>query len=387
MPLHRLLTITILAGILLASCKKEEVPIAELRGVQIGGTESRILESRENISEAMAFLHQHNFNVVFPVVWSRKGPIYPSKAADSLFGIHSGTLFHGRDPLAEIIEEAHSRGIAVITKFEFDSYSLLRLDGETLLKEHSEWVECDSAGSVISRDGVVWINPLLPAVQKAVLLLIEEVVRTYDVDGIQGGTRLLSLPVEGGYSSYSRQLYRNEHEGQDPPGDCRDPDWVRWRSVQINIFAERFAQEVRNAKPDIILSWEVGIYPRSLEESLQDWPAWIRSESVDLVVPQLLPISLDEYKRSLDSQSGDSIDVSTGHMLILPGFPVKVGTSVMADDTLLAMIACNRSAGHKGEVLLSYEDLRVKSDALAKALTRKFYGQPAKLPFAGVSRL
>ena len=58
----------------------------ELRGVWLTNVDSDVLDSRENIEEAMAFLAEHNFNVVFPVVWNDAATMYPSTVMDTLVG-------------------------------------------------------------------------------------------------------------------------------------------------------------------------------------------------------------------------------------------------------------------------------------------------------------
>ena len=39
---------------------------------------------------------------------------------------------------------------------------------------------------------------------------ILEVVKNYDIDGIQGDDRLPAMPAEGGYDAYTRNAYQKE---------------------------------------------------------------------------------------------------------------------------------------------------------------------------------
>jgi uncharacterized lipoprotein YddW (UPF0748 family) len=379
----RLLLLPILAGLALLSCKKEEVTLQELRGIQIAQSDSSIFTGRERVANAMEFLHEYKFNAVFPVVWSDGGRLYSSRLADSLAGAPSNPLLlQDRDPLRETIQEAHQMGIAVIPKLDI-ALQGFSLDARgTLATAHPDWLDRESPERHPSRSKGERLSMLHPDVQALVLSLMCDVVQRYDLDGIEIGNRLVCLPIEGGYSEHTRKMYREEHLGTNPPADCRDPEWMRWRSERLNSFAERLAQEVKRLRPDIIIAWEVGVYPQSLDEHLQDWPAWIRSNSADLVIPVIESQGVEAYKKIRDSQSADSISVAMGPVLLCPGVTMKLGKSLIEADTLAALIASNRSAGYRGEVLMSYEDLRAKKDALPGMLVRKCYALPAKLPFA-----
>jgi hypothetical protein len=107
---------------------------SELRGIWLTNVDSHVLESRARIAGAMTFLHEHNFNAVFPVVWNKGVTLYPSPTMDRLFGIPIDTAYRGRDPLAEIVAQAHARGIAVIPWFEFGFSSSMNRNGGHLLR-------------------------------------------------------------------------------------------------------------------------------------------------------------------------------------------------------------------------------------------------------------
>ncbi|HEY9875503.1 MAG TPA: family 10 glycosylhydrolase, partial [Candidatus Obscuribacterales bacterium] len=85
----------------------------EVRGVWITTTGSQVLNSKQNIAEAMDLLAQTGFNVVFPVVWRNGVTHYPSQVMRETFGVEIEPKFQGRDPLAELIDEARRVGIAV----------------------------------------------------------------------------------------------------------------------------------------------------------------------------------------------------------------------------------------------------------------------------------
>ena len=79
------------AGCSTAQTLQTPLPV-ELRGVWLTNVDSRVLESRTQIAEAMQFLADHNFNVVYPVVWNKAMTLYRSEVMKSYFGIEIDTL-------------------------------------------------------------------------------------------------------------------------------------------------------------------------------------------------------------------------------------------------------------------------------------------------------
>jgi uncharacterized lipoprotein YddW (UPF0748 family) len=105
----------------------------ETRGVWLTNTDSKVLTSRQRIAEAMDFLADTGFNVVFPVVWNKARTLYPSQVMRETFGVEIDPLYAGRDPLAELIEEARRHRLAVIPWFEYGFASSYNLNGGHML--------------------------------------------------------------------------------------------------------------------------------------------------------------------------------------------------------------------------------------------------------------
>ncbi len=74
------------------------------------------------------------FNTIFVVTWNKSMTTYPSKIMRELTGIEIDSLFTGRDPLKELIEEAHKKNIKVIAWFEFGFSSSYQLNGGTIIE-------------------------------------------------------------------------------------------------------------------------------------------------------------------------------------------------------------------------------------------------------------
>ena len=376
-------TLCLLAALAPAAvgCSRPSPPTVELRGVWLTNVDSHVLERRENIRDAMEFLAAHNFNAVFPVVWNKGMTLYPSQVMDSLFGVGMDTLYRGRDPLQEVIEEAHARSIAVIPWFEFGFAASYNASGGHILAARPYWAARDREGNLLTKNGFEWMNAYHPEVQALILSLVLEVVRTYPVEGVQGDDRLPAQPVEGGYCRYTQHLYARAHEGRLPPEDFRDTSWVRWRAERLTEFAGRLYREVKTAKPDVLVSWAPSIHPWGLDEYLQDWPSWVRSGYADLVIPQMYRYSADEYRQLVESQSSDSLNLGGRAEMVIPGMLIKLGDYLVDDDYLRQALRFNRARGYHGEVFFFYEGLRMDHDRIGTILLREFYASSARLPF------
>ncbi len=83
-------------------------------------------------------------------------------------------------------------------------------------------------GSLQTWSGLVWKNFLLPEVQEFITELILEVVRNYNVGGIQGDDRLSAMPLSSGYDPFSQKLY-NVYSGESSPSRIADGRWTQFR--------------------------------------------------------------------------------------------------------------------------------------------------------------
>lgn len=372
---------------------QQEIQPIELRGVWLTNVDSRVLDSNENIAVAMQFLADHNFNVVFPVVWHNGVTLHRSEVMKRNFGIEIDTLYKNRDPLAEVIEEAHKRNIAVIPWFEFGFTSSYKNNGGHILKAKPHWAALDRQGKKVEKNGYEWMNALHPEVQEFMLSLVSEVAKKYNVDGVQGSDRLPAQPIEGGYDSLTVALYRETHSGNEPPLDFRETHWKHWRAVRLNAFAQQIYWRVKALKPNAIVSWTPGIYPLSLDEYLQDWRSWVNPDPngnfyADIVHPQNYRYDIERYKQTLNTQHRDSMKINTKMRYLYPGILLNIGTYLISGEYLKEAVRYNRHSGYNGEVFFSYEGLRKENDAMAKLLKENFYKTPAVLPFtpAGMKR-
>lgn len=328
------------------------------RGVWLTNVDSKAMFSKTGLQEVVDRCARLGFNTIYTVTWNRGYTLYPSAVMESAFGTGIDPQLEGRDPLQELIELAHAKDIRVIAWFEFGfASSYQEADGGYLLREKPHWAARDSAGQIVSKNGFQWMNAFDPEVQDFVLSLVKEVVRNYEVDGIQGDDRLPALPSLAGYDSLTVAAYQAEHGGQVPPLNYKDTAWVDWRANRLNDFMGRMSQALQALDKNIIRSFSPSIYPWSKFEYLQDWPTWVANGWVDEICPQVYRYNIKDYRSALDAIIDEQV-APEQRKILAPGILLKVGDYIASDTLLRQMVEHNRSHGLRGEVFFFYEGLK-----------------------------
>ncbi len=310
--------------------------VTEIRGVWLTNVASGILFFPWGINRAVYQLAQLNFNTIYPVVWNRGHTFYPSTAAKSVTGEEQDPFLNiirlGRDVLAEIIQEGHNQGLRIIPWFE---YGFMAPPNSKLAKNHPNWItkssnlcvknqlmakdankknivkqnnlyfQCttpkiaDTDASENSTSQQIWLNPLHPEVQKFILNLIIEVVKKYDIDGIQLDDHF-GMPVELGYDNFSIKLYQKEHKGKLPPNNPLESEWMEWRANKISQFLENIYKKVKSIKPNCLISVSPNSQSFSYNNYLQDWLTWVERGWVDELVLQAYRNDMGSFKAELN---------------------------------------------------------------------------------------
>jgi len=367
--------------LLLCSCHSKkpnyERPV-EVRAVYLNTSNDNIFNSQRSIAEAMHFLGEHHFNAVFPAIRFDVKIMDQYETEAGFLEKLIDSIYADRDPIAELIYEAHRQGLKVIPWIEYESCSTDEKRGGAVSDKYSHWLVKDTVGNVVKEAGFEWLNLYHPEVQDLIIRLYKDLINKYNVDGINGGTRLFSQPIQGGYSEYTKQLYADEHDSTMPPFDFYENEWQSWRSDKINRFVRKIYKEVKAIKPTIRVCWSTNICDENNSEILQDWPMWVNGGYADIVFPLINQSEITQYEMVLNSQQPDSISLFRNTNRIIPGMRLD---GIMSMEFLLKGLEYNRKTGYKGEVFCFYEGLRNNDDQAAKMLRKTFYRQPARFPF------
>ena len=329
-----------------------------VKGVWLTNVASNALDSRDSIKEAVRVCQEYGINHIFVVVWNRARTMYPSLVMEREFGIPIIEKFSGRDPLKEVIEEAHASGIKVHAWFEFGfSCSYEDETGGIIIEKYPHWAAINNMGKLVSKNGFQWMNAFNPQVQEFISSLIKEVAINYNIDGIQGDDRLPAVPLESGYDLYTTNLYISEHDGALPPQDYKDSTWVNWRADLLTDYLGRLYREIKIIKPDLVVSMAPSIHPWAKAQYLQDWPEWMARGYVDILLPQVYRYNIESYRATLLEQIKY---LKPGEKeIFFPGILLQVNDkNIPTDKFLREMILENRKNGIKGESFFFFEGLK-----------------------------
>lgn len=187
------------------------------------------------------------------------------------------------DALADVITEAHKRGIQVrawIPQFH----------DKAAFDKNANWkMMALSNGQVVpftgSNGSEYFVNPIHPEVQAYERSIIREIVSNYDIDGVVlDWLRFDDYNMDMG--SYTRQLYNNTY-GYDPitidftTENAQRTQWNDWRTTQIGNYVHDVKADINSLVPDLFTG--VYILPPEFVEVGQDAEKF--KNDVDFVSP------------------------------------------------------------------------------------------------------
>ncbi|ARV57233.1 hypothetical protein BZZ01_00055 [Nostocales cyanobacterium HT-58-2] len=302
---------------------------SELRGVWLTNIDSDVLFERNRLQGSLQSLKNLNFNTVYPTVWNWGWTLYPSKVAQKVVGrsLDPAPGLQGRDILKEIVTVGHQKGLKVIPWFEF---GFMAPADSQLAKNRPQWLTSRRDGSKIWKEGThnrVWLNPFHPEAQQFIQDLVVEIVRNYDIDGIQFDDHF-GLPAELGYDAYTVALYKKEHSGKSPSTNPQDPEWLRWRANKITDYMNRVFKAIKATKRNCLVSVAPNPQRFSYESFLADWERWERLGLIEELIIQLYRDDLSVFVQELEypevKAAQSHIPVSIGIMTGLKAKPVSM---------------------------------------------------------------
>lgn len=330
----------------------------ELRGTWLARNS---LSSKESLAQAMDSLAKNNFNVVYVNAWSRGYPLWKSEVFFQETGLRIDPDFINRDILAEAVAEAHRLGLHVEAWFEYGfvgGWAGNQPPGVKgpIFQAHPNWVAKKIDGTELDASNFYWMIHTHKDVQNFLIALALEVVRNYDIDGIELD-RIRYSSLEYGYDFYTDSLYRSEHNGNSPPLNYQDPNWLRWRADKLNDFAERIKDSLKSANPFINLSNAPSLYSSnsytSYQSYAQDWVSWVNNGYVDNVQVQSYVTTNSFWSSILDYIPSLVNNINK----VYPSFAVNPGSSTLTNSDVNQFINSSRSKGYKGNSIWYYTDL------------------------------
>ncbi len=266
--------------------KEKEEKISEIRGVWFSYLELKPMllnnnatQFRINISESFQKIADDGFNTVYIQVRPFSDAIYKSNIYP-WSSIITGTqgLDPGFDPLEICIEEAKSRNLRIeawINPYRVRTdVSIIPISSESsigrLIKENPR--------TVFQVGNLVTLNPAYEEVQDMIVKGVEEIVKNYDVDGIQFDDYFYP---NGDFSldKVEYDIYIKSY------GDMSQGEF---RRLQVTDLIEKVYNSIKVIDNNI----EFGVSPQgnmtnNYELVFIDIKEWIKTKIVDYLAPQV----------------------------------------------------------------------------------------------------
>jgi uncharacterized lipoprotein YddW (UPF0748 family) len=329
------------------------VPKTEVRAVwvttatgldwpQVAGKERQ----QESLRRLVRDLHNARFNTIFFQVRPRGDALYRSRY-EPWAEILTGTLGKdpGWDPCAFLLAEAHALGMEVHGWF-----NVFKIRGPNPVShstpEHPSHAYADWC---VERNGELWLDPGRPEVRTYLLNVALDLIRSYDLDGINfdfiryPGT---NFPDGEAYARYGKGMNRDD-----------------WRRNNVTSFVRSFAAEAAKIKPMM----KIGSSPYGLHRDdsanrqrgsyywvYQDSYSWLENKWQDYLSPQVY------WQIGRGNGEPDFAQVTRGWSTQTAGRHIYVGIAAYRQEIrsrLGEYIDSCRATGNPGHVFFRWEDI------------------------------
>jgi uncharacterized lipoprotein YddW (UPF0748 family) len=258
--------------------------VPELRGtwVTTTGYTTGDVKTQAITNANFARLRAIGLNTVYMDTWRNGFTYFPSSTLQAITGSSKAPEIGTRDLFGDTLIQSHRNGMAQFAWLQYGFATEFTNGTNTTVNNLSSymktrgWLLKDSAGNIAnSSSKFAWMNPLVPEVRKLIIDMSVEMVKKYDLDGIQFDDRL-AWPTQFGYDDFTRNAYLAE-TGRALPASATDTDFTRWRADKITAFGQEFSSAIRAANPNVLIAAAPGGYSNTYATYAVDAAAWSRT--------------------------------------------------------------------------------------------------------------
>ncbi|OIP02713.1 MAG: hypothetical protein AUJ98_00425 [Bacteroidetes bacterium CG2_30_33_31] len=240
------------------------------------------MNSPEKIDKMLNELSVYKFNKVFIQTRYRADALYIPNKKDSTYPnpeclcyLIKDSVF---DPLEYTILKAKNYNIKVfawVTTFVATPHDLNKISPKHIYNVHPEWFLQTYNGKIMSHENYegAFLDPALPEVREYLLNIFSDIVKNYDLDGIQ--LDYIRYPDSiYGWNSESRMLKQTQ----------ANFDFAKYKQDRVSSFMNYVYINLKNIKPEIEISAAV-IAKLDKAKNLysQDWEKWLHDYYLDKV--------------------------------------------------------------------------------------------------------
>jgi uncharacterized lipoprotein YddW (UPF0748 family) len=262
---------------------------------------------------------------------------------------------------------------------------------QPIVRLHPDWETRGSGGEVVRQRG--FLDPALPEVTEFTVNVVMDVVRNYEVDGINFD--YIRYPEwESGYNARAIERFQRLTGRSDKPQES-DEEWNAFRREQVTSFLRRCAATVWSEKPQIKITADTigfggisdGDFTKTgaFKRVHQDWAGWMAEHLLDVNCRM-------GYKReSVEKQARDFRDWARFSVASAAGrfATIGIGAYLNPVEMSLRQYGVARTLRAPGECFFSYlatspeaaknREARI-DDGFFRRLRSELYAHPAPLP-------
>lgn len=373
--------------------------------------ESRAVEARgvwhrpkeKNLAEVKATLQElkdNNINIVFLETFYWGYTIYPSNVG--LIKHHpnfkdNDYSEYGNDILKAFVSEAAKLDIEVhawVEDFFVGEQSMT--PQSPILEQKPEWALINYDGTNITRNEggkYLFMDPAIPEVQQLLTDVYTEIVKNYDVKGLQ--LDYIRYPVskykdDTGYGDYSVKTFKQENgiAESDDIKDLMDKDknpstwetywkkWTKWQENNVTNFVEKTVEELKKVNPEIFISTAIfASKTEAAETKRQNWPLWVENGWIDVTAPMAYYKDKDTVAQNVLNMVGYVSGMAFNYAGVAPSY-MGLPAITNAEQTNAAQIGkAQGSALFASQFVLGLTDVQT-------VLQESTYRRAAVLPHA-----
>jgi uncharacterized lipoprotein YddW (UPF0748 family) len=262
------------------------------------------LRSPEAIKKLVEDCRASGFNTIYAQVRALGDALYSTTLVP-----RATRLPENFDPLKILLEEAHKGDKPL--KVHALLVALRVWGGETepqkghVVADHPEWVILGEDGTKKMSLDELWLDPGIIAVQDHMALIVTDLAKNYEVDGVQidrirypelDPKRYPDRLLRTGYSPAALERF-NQEKGATGRPNPKDPVWTAWRREQVTLTLKKMRDAIKAVKPSIEFSAGAvtfGTPPATIQgfqdtsdpyaSVLEDWAGWCEKGLLDVNV-------------------------------------------------------------------------------------------------------
>lgn len=333
-----------------------------------------VLTSRAAIQDLIAFSKKARVGILFVQIYRANRAWFPSKISDD--SPYQDSLKKvGEDPLALLIQQAHTSGVKVYAWVNLLSLStnkdavLLRTYGPDILTRNTKPKEKIEDYKI---DNQYFLEPGDPRIRKYLNDVIAEIASAYpSLDGfLFDYIRYPDVDPSYGYSQAN--VKRFEEATAVKAFTEKTESWRAWKREQVTSLVGELVATARKQDPGIgVATTGCVSYTRAYEDSFQDWPSWINKGIVDFVELMDYPDNVIDYRQYMEEAKTKVDDFRKVYM------GVGAYKLLKLPEVFAQQIQAAQRSGAGAVVIFHYGNL-IESPQLTKVLEDENKNNPYK---------